>query len=338
MGIQAIIIIGWRSDAGAYQVDAFPPETDIDPQDLMNLFSLHRMGANNDLSKAVANFNFLRVDQGLLISWYSGFQSTRYIAKPNFCVTLLADLNENANKWEMPLEIITHNLLSKLENPNFHTILGQYLGAIQKGYRIDPVAGFVSQYDEAPSASASTPAQVPAPVPAPPPSVAAPIVTPSSVSSSSKGDFDDLMDLVEPDSAAVGGSDPFAASGSDPFGTGSPSKDPFAGPSPFASTSSPSPQAAPTSSGKPMTASATNYDPHAMSKAIVMELEKIDRGIPQRPNTDNADLLVKFLEKKVAFLESKIGILSKLVQGLQAKETELSEKNELIGKLLLLFS
>ncbi len=44
------------------------------------------------------------------------------------------------------------------------------------------------------------------------------------------------------------------------------------------------------------------------------------------------------LEKKVGFLEQKITVLSKLIRGLQAKELEVNEKNELIAKLLALLS
>jgi hypothetical protein len=326
MGVDAIVIIGWRSDAGAYLVDSYPQGVEIDPQDLMNLFSLHRMGANNDLSKAVANFNFLRIEGYIMASWYSGFQSTKYIGRPNFCVSILIPAHENPNKWEDQLEIITYNILSSLESRNFGNVMAEIYDNLNAGLPIKPFEGFVRTEDALASAAPPTRAASPtaprsAPAPAPKPA----------------DDFSDLLSLVDTggDNSAgkSGTSDPFATGG-DPFAaTGAKSSDPFAN-DPFAKKSAVA-SAAPAAIGA-TPAKAGPVDPQAQSKAVIAELEKIDRGMPQRPNTDNADQMVKFLEKKVAFLESKIAILSKLVQNLQAKEMELNEKNDLIAKFLAL--
>ena len=60
--------------------------------------------------------------------------------------------------------------------------------------------------------------------------------------------------------------------------------------------------------------------------------------MPTQPKTDDKDQIFAYLEKKVGFLEQKITVLSKLIRGLQAKELEVNEKNELIAKLLALLS
>ncbi len=93
--VDAIIIIGWRSDAGAYLVDSYPPGVEIDGQDLLNLFSLHRMSANNNMDRAIANFNFLKIEGYSLVSWYSGFRSTKYLGRPDFCVALMISQGGN---------------------------------------------------------------------------------------------------------------------------------------------------------------------------------------------------------------------------------------------------
>ncbi len=62
--IDAIFIIGWRSDTGAYLVDIYPEEVEIDGQDLTNIFSLHRMAANGIMERATQDFNYIRIFNG----------------------------------------------------------------------------------------------------------------------------------------------------------------------------------------------------------------------------------------------------------------------------------
>jgi hypothetical protein len=341
--VNGIIIVGWRSDEGAFLVDASPENTEVDGQDLMNLFSLHRMAANGIMEKAGPDFNYLRLSDGSFIaSWYSGFRTTKYIGKPNFCVALVLRQGENPNAWEEPLRPICFNVLSKLEDDDLLSYMDYVLSNINQGFAIEPFEGYVADTgDSAPVqevAKTSVPNLLGTSTPAPAQPAAA------------DDDFSDLLAMAEEQASArqgsesrgAGGVDPFA-SASNPFGASSAqSADPFAG-DPFASKAKAAPSGGFTPATSPSVASPKGLplptdDPAPETRAILQELQNLDRTMPSKPSGDDQNAIFAFYEKKVAFLEAKIGVFGKLIRGLQAKEVELNEKNDLIAKLLALLS
>lgn len=330
--VDAIVVIGWRSDAGAYLVDSYPQGVEMDGQDLLNLFSLHRMLANNNLDKAIPNFNFLKIEGFTLVSWYSGFRTTKYLARPDFCVALLISGGGSPNIWEDQLKIVAYNVLSKLESSDFQAYLQKVIDSIRADEKIEPFEGFNSSEPEIPVKSATPPKPLPT-------------VTSSSPKPKKKvdDDFSDLLALAETQANETSGVDSAFKTGADPFASG---KDPFASSAadPFAKAGSSDPFASAANTSKASTAATSipsgkeNLSSTPETNLILDELKNIDKKMPSQPAADNKDQLFAYLEKKITLLEAKITVLSKLIRGLQAKEVELNEKNDLIAKLLALLS
>jgi hypothetical protein len=339
--VSGICIVGWRSDAGAYLVDSYPEGIEIDGQDLMNLFSLHRMAANGVMDKAGPDFNYLRLSEGFtLVSWYSGFRTTEYIAKPNFCVVLVLEAGENANAYEDQLRVICYNVLTRIEDNDFYEYMEGILDDVNGGYQIDPLEGYIGEgsvVEEDVFDDIGDPFED-EPVSTPPSNNIAPAA--SSPAPAQDDDFSELLALAEEQSSVNNGTtnggtmanDPFSTS-EDPFASNKGGSETFAG-DPFENSASSSSS----SFSSPPSPSMSANDSAPETAIIIQELKKLDRTVPKKPNSTDRNVQFKHMEKQVNYLEAKITILSKLIRGLQAKEIELKDKNELIAKLLALLS
>ena len=350
--IEAILVIGWRSDIGAYLVDIYPEDYEVDPQDLTNIFKAHRMAANGIMERAVQDFNYIRLFDGRkLVSWYSGFRTTNYLSKPNFCGAMILSPDENPNKREELLHVVTYNILEHLEDPDFMDYLAQLLEGLNEGFLVEPEDGYPGLYDpDSESFDVDATEQS---------SQGAEQQSTKSNAEQSKtedyeAEFDELLALAEDQSAEPPSESEFSPSSeeksfssSDPFGS-SASSDPFSSSSssdPFSSSSSSAQEDG--GSFKPSTedfpksttaASSAQIPESPEAEEILAELNNLDRTMPKKPTSGEQADLFNYLEKKVAFLESKINSLSKLVGTLQRKEIEIKEKNEVIAKLLALLS
>lgn len=342
--IKAILVIGWRSDSGAYLVDIYPPDYRVDEQDLTNIFSVHRMAANGVFELAKQDFNFIRLFDGTrLVSWYSGFKTTNYLVRPDFCVGLILSEDENPAKWEEPLHVIAYNVLLHLEDPDFIDYLEQLYNGLNEGYLVEPEEGYPGlPYEEEENV-----------VPSDVDRVHSESVVRESDSKSEpdyEAEFDELLSLADEGlgdsstsafessgggtssfgASSTSASDPFGGtSSSDPFG-GSSAMDPFGGSSTAGSMSSSS-FGAPS---KPVQTVPQGPD----SSSILAQLQELDKKLPPPPTGANVEQQFSYMEKKVMVLEEKLNLLSKLVSTLQLKEAEIREKNDIIAKLLMLLS
>lgn len=323
--VQAILITGWRNDTGAYLLDSFPAGVDIDGQDLMNLYNLHRFRDTK------ANFQVIITSAVRLCSFYSGGYNSPYVGKPNYGIALMLDVGENPDIYEKPLRKITNNLLLHLDDDDFSSYFENVYHIIKEN-RFDEIK------IERRKVSGSIPHA---------------IETTSTIGTKSKIDedkdiFDDLIatvgdDFTNDDSGddLFGGSSSSKPSADDPFGGGS--SDPFAGSSdPFSSSSddlfSPSSVSNPFDKMAASTPKSKKTKKVVATSKLMRDLQSIEDKIPKPPSDPSSEKLVKYLENKVVFLERKMGILSQIANTLQAKDKEIQEKDDLIAKLLLLLS
>ncbi len=255
-----------------------------------------------------------------IASWYSGFRTTKYLVEPNFCVALLLSEDENPNKWEQQLHVIAYNILNRLEDSDLMEYAGQIMDGVNEGYQVQEDEGYPGLF--IPGESETGLEDIPEPV-----KESKPILSKVPETASYEAEFDELLSLAEDQSQSnqdsffsptpsSGGSDPFGSSGAaDPFSSGS---------SGFG-----------TPSSEPIP---SNVSGAPESKEILMKLQNLERTMPKKPASADKDTQFNYLEKKVAFLEEKINVLSGLINTLQRKELEIKDKNEVIAKLMALLS
>ncbi len=349
---QGIVIIAWRNDVGAYLLDSFPENIEVDGQDLMQIYNMHRFRATDP------NFQFVKIGADLnLASFYSGGYKSNFIGKPNYCVTLLLDRNENAIQYERVLIKATNNLLRHLNDDDFEIYMSDVYAKIKAGdfdaIKIERSEGeVIPELDEAQDAG-------------------------SQEISEERAIFENLVAAAEEiesgdeaDQAAfdqTGTADPFGSTANpfgdspaakDPFATDPftakpapavPSADPFAA-DPFAAQPAPATPKADPFATDPFAAKSTPAAKPAVpmmkpagpsTPQLIKDLKILDMKKPSAPADQKAMAekdRVEYLENLVSWFEQKLSMLSKIAKKLQEKEAEVTEKDELIGKLLLLLS
>lgn len=331
--VEALVIIAWRNDVGAYLFDSIPEGIEIDGQDLMNLYNLHRFRDTR------ANFQFIQSQDLRIASFYSGGYNNPYMGKPNYAVAVVLSPGENPDDYEKPLRILCNNLLIHLDDDDFDYYFQQMYELVRQG-RLDEL--------KIERGSAPEPQEPDADL--------------NPISSDDDELFDDLLETVSeeiPDDLKFD-EDAFRRSlqeqdEDDPFGSGA---DPFSGGSntssgtdddedslfdeafqnesdssafsgdPFAKLDSPA---------VPSAAKATKKA-SIDGSALLSELQRLKERLPKKPADGTPQKQVQYLEKKVGTLEKMLGVLSKIAQQLQQKDQEIMEKDEIIGKLLMLLS
>jgi len=331
--VEALAIIAWRNDVGAYLFDSVPPNIKIDGQDLMNLYNLHRFRDTK------ANFQFIQTKTTRIASFYSGGYNNPFVGKPNYAVALLLSQGENPDNYEKGLRIVTNNVLVHLDDDDFTGYFNEIFDVIKQG-KIDEI-----KIDRK---NVSAPA---------PKEIHTTETIGMKLKTEEKDIFDDLLATVQekPSQSGTFDADAFkksleesaAALGSDPFGGTSNAADPFGGGGSNASD--------PFANAETKTEDLFSGDPFAKiqparpmgvqpaqkvikASQLINDLNSIDQKIPKPPSDSTPDKMVGYLEQKVGLLEKKISILSQISNQLQMREKELEEKNDLIGKLLLLLS
>jgi len=340
--MKALLILAWRDDVGAYVLDCYPENAkdEVDGQDLMNIYNAHRFRSTEK------NFQMMKRAGFNAASFYSGGYQSNYVGKPNYCVTLLLENDDNPIEYERVLIKVANNLLTKLDSDDIdYLLMDLYEKLDQKEFddiKVDR-GGFEFEEEEeklAPKKKLAT--------------------TSSASLSDEERIFADLLDSTELDSSdkeldskmadfqkvSPGAADPFAA---DPFSGGS-AADPFGGGGGGGSTAQKStgfeedPFAG---AQRPDLAKAFGID-EALGKEmfkktktsaaeIIKKLESLESSRPQKP----ADLSDKeknyaYLKDLVDFLELKVKTLSTLVSSVKDLEQAQEEKDAVIGKLLLM--
>lgn len=349
-----IVIIGWRNDSGAYLLDGYPQGIEVDDQDLMQIYNLHRFRATDP------NFQFMKLGADLNIaSFYSGF-GENFISKPNYCVTLLLKSNEKAIEYERVLVKATNNLLRHLTDDDFEEYMEDIFHKINSK-DFDAIKIEREPTDEEPAeeeVEISEERQI----------------FENLVAAADEIEDGDASAAAEFDQAASVGADPFGGAGADPFAgstaSGGSSSDPFAD-NPFAENpfseagpkpASPTPADANPFAENPFAAGASSTQP-APSPApkpvtptpgpspgpqkptgpstpqLIKDVKVLDMKKPSAPAGQAApEARIEYLEELVTWFEKKLSVLSKIAKKLQDAEQEMREKDELIGKLMLLVS
>ena len=344
--MKGLAILAWRDDVGAYILECFPESVrDIMNDFAMNIYNSHRFRTTD------ANFKILKRGDFNAASFYSGGYQSSYIAKPNYCVTLILEEKDNPNAYEKVLIKAANNLLSKLDSDDFDYLLEDIFYKI-KEKRFDEIevmreGGF--EFEDKPETTKKK------------------LATTSSASLSDEEQiFEDLMSssefmpqddkeekLADFESTSAP-SDPFSGGepGNDPFGGGgsgqSGSRDIFAenpfggGGSGGASTADPfteaqKPKIGSSMSGMDETIGKKLFKKRKTSaKEIVAQLDALEEEKPTKPSETDQETQFKYLETLVSYLQEKVNILGKLVNGVKELEKTSEEKDKLIGKLLLL--
>lgn len=327
--VEALIIIGWRNDIGAYLFDSYPKGVEIDGQDLLNLYNLHRFRDTQ------ANFQFIQTSDLRIASFYSGGYDKPFVGKANYCVAVVLNAGENPDDFEKPLRILCNNLLIKLQDADFDY-------QMQKAFELLEQHRFSEIKIERKAVETTVAPK--------------PIETTTTIgqkikekATTKKDIFDDLLATVSteevPDDLKfdekafresmkkTAADDPFGGSGKkvedEVFGGASSGEDIFAGAQPFEKFE------------KAQEAATPKAEPKAaklVTSALLDELKSWQSKIPTEPSEKTPEKMMSFLETKVGVFEKMISIMSKIANQLQAKEKELDDKNELIAKLLLILS
>lgn len=326
--VEALIIIGWRNDVGAYLFDSYPKGVEIDGQDLLNLYNLHRFRDTQ------ANFQFIQTSDLRIASFYSGGYDKPFVGKANYCVAVVMNAGENPDDFEKPLRILCNNLLIKLQDVEFDYHL-------QKAFELLEQHRFSEIKIERKAVETAAPKPI---------ETISTIAQKTKEKAAAKKDiFDDLLASVSteevPDDLKFdekafresmkksAADDPFGGSGKkvedDVFGGSGGGEDIFAGAQPFEKFE------------KAQEAATPKAEPKAakmVTSALLDELKSWQSKIPNEPAEKTPEKMMSFLETKVGIFEKMIGVMSKIANQLQAKERELDDKNELIAKLLLILS
>ncbi len=329
--MKAILIIGFRADVGAYIVYSYPPfNAEGSNLDVMNIYNLHRFRTTER--------NFQTILQGgyNIASYYSGFKNTNYIGAPDYCVTLLLDNDDNPNDYEKVLIKITNNLLTKIGSSEMTTLLSEtYENLELREFDDIKVERGKIDFDEKPVEKK-------------------PIATTSSATLTEEEKiFADLMqsedlgvadkefDSKISDFESAGAPDPFAGAGAaDPFAADPFAKkasgsttDPFAA-NPFDEAQKPSMSKA--FLGDEALGMKMFEQKRTTAAEIVNKLDALENIKPEKPNIADKEANYKYLENLVAFLEEKVKMLGTLANSVRDLEKSHEEKDQLIGKLLLL--
>ncbi len=325
--VEGIFVVGWRSDSGAFIVTQYP-KLDIDDQDVLNLFNLHRM---NNFKEP--NFNYIKSKFYTLASWYSGFHDVDYIAKANYCVGLYLGTNENPNQYESVLKTITNNVLYHLNDPDLETYLFDILDKLTSG-RVNEI-----QWEEHGGEKTKREIKKIDAVKKGP--------TTAEKSTAPEDPFGDILALTkemdelsktDDDGKAAFSSPASIPSGGNPFGSaadpfGGASADPFGGGSSNLSTAAiKAPQ---TQNLQPIPTSKKQSNDMDIEQ-IINELNRLDGMMPKSAGSGDKEAYFNFLEKKVNILEQKINVMARLVKNIQIKDAEIAQKNDLIKKLIAL--
>ncbi|MFO8019554.1 MAG: hypothetical protein R6U96_13085 [Promethearchaeia archaeon] len=341
--MKALLILAWRDDVGAYVLHSYPERfaDEVDGQDLMNIYNSHRFRTTDK------NFKILKRGDFNAASFYSGGYQSSYIAKPNYCVTLVLEEKDNPNAYEKVLIKVTNNLLSKLDADDFDYILEDTFYKLKERRfdEIEVMRGGFEFEDEEPTPTKK-------------------LATTSSASLSDEEQiFENLMSSSEfmPEEEKESKLADFEDSAhSEPFSTEEPSNDPFGGggggkaesrdiyaENPFAqgggSTSADpfseeqKPSIGSSLSGADETVGKKMFKERKTSaNKIIAQLDSLEEERPEKPSETDKEAQFKYLEHLVSFLQEKVNILGKLVNGVKDLEKNIEEKDKLIGKLLLL--
>ncbi|MHA1274079.1 MAG: hypothetical protein ACTSQS_11675 [Promethearchaeota archaeon] len=326
--LRAILVLGFRADVGAYVIDYYPHDFDPELVDAMNVYNLHRFRTTE------RNFKIIQTAGQNLASYYSGFKNTNYIGQPDHCITLVLDKGDNPAEYEKVLIKVTNNLLTTLGTDEFDEVIQETFELLREK-NFDEIK--VIRGASIPSEEESTKKEV------------IPTISSASLSDEEKI-FAELMEseeLSQTDSAfdskmadfekSLSG-DPFSggSSVSDPFGGGAAqagSRDIFAE-NPFDAAQKPSFEAA---FGVDETVGKTLFQKKKTTAAeIVAKLDSLEKSKPKKPDTDDKEALFKYLEALVGFLEEKVKILGTLANEVKELQKADEEKDQLIGKLLLM--
>lgn len=337
-------MLAWRDDVGAYILDCYPDNArdEVDGQDLMNLYNAHRFRSTEK------NFQMMKRSGFNAASFYSGGYQSNYIGKPNYCVTLLLEDEENPVEYERVLIKVTNNLLTKLDDDDFDYLLMDMFQKLdaKEFDEIKVDRGAIDLDEESPAPKKK-------------------FATTSSISMSEEEKiFADLMDSTEfsadteKDSKLADFESAGGATGPDPF-----AEDPFSGggggaaADPFGGGGGGGPKAAPkanafaedpfATSQKPDLAKAFGIDETIGKKMfketktsaadIIRNLDLLESKKPEPPaDPSDKEKNYEYLKDLVDFLEEKVKILGTLVTSVRELEKAQEEKDAIIGKLLLL--
>ncbi|MHA1146917.1 MAG: hypothetical protein ACTSR8_01595 [Promethearchaeota archaeon] len=327
--MKALLILAWRDDVGAYVLYSYPDSMrdKVDGQDLMNLYNAHRFRSTEK------NFQIMKRPGFNAASFYSGGYQSNYIGKPNYCVTLLLDDEDNPNEYEKVLIKVTNNLLSAMDSVDDFDFDAMMMDTFNKldvkdfdGIKVSRTE--VIEEGPAPKKSLAT--------------------TSSAILSDEEKIFADLMESDElnvniagsgSDLDAfekAGAGDPFSGEAANPFGGGASAttnRDIYAE-NPFDDAQKPSFEAAfkiDEAIGKTMF-----QQKKTTAAEIVEKLDSLENSRPPKPSEGDKEAQFKYLETLVGFLEEKVKILGTLANQVKDLQKTDEEKDQLIGKLLLL--
>ena len=146
--MKGIFVLTFHKKPGAFVDREYPKgitqDLGIDETDQNKIYSLHRMRNTRP------NYLFLKAKNITIASFFSGFDLKQYVGRPNQCVSVILDQNENPTIWEGQLRRITHDILpvlaeirgdeiimtglsSESKYRRFDEILAQQLAALQAG-------------------------------------------------------------------------------------------------------------------------------------------------------------------------------------------------------------
>lgn len=121
--VNAIALISWRDDIGAYLIAQHPQVNRLSVKDVMSIYNIHRQ---NSLE---SNYGSLTTKDLKVASFFTGLKTTKFVGPaPNYIVSLLLDKSENSSDFKKILPTLTTELII----PKFLEILPGFLEKFTK--------------------------------------------------------------------------------------------------------------------------------------------------------------------------------------------------------------
>ncbi|MHA1311402.1 MAG: hypothetical protein ACTSQO_10790 [Candidatus Helarchaeota archaeon] len=111
-----LALIGWTNKTGFYSMYQYP-NTVITEEEVMRIGSVHRM------RYLEPSFITLNLKKFKVASFYSGMKTSRWVVEPNYVISLILDLSENAEAYSEILPIASLKILESIKTGFYQNVM-----------------------------------------------------------------------------------------------------------------------------------------------------------------------------------------------------------------------
>ena len=113
---KGIALIDWTNKMGFFTLFQYP-QTLITEEEVMRIGSIHRM------RYLEPGFITLNLKNFKVASFYSGMKTSRWVVEPNYVISLLLDLSENAESYSEILPVACLKILESIKTEQYKNVI-----------------------------------------------------------------------------------------------------------------------------------------------------------------------------------------------------------------------